>query len=164
MKKPTFYMSAYLTYAICSSVQFPAFGWDLNQDQPLIHVYFSELWDANYKRYIYDICDFFLAPLHIIIFCYSAYKLSKEAMVGIKGIEDWYLGKYYTYIRVYVNSKAPHLLPKYIPDILLIREISYYTMITRITSFLSASYKNLWPTFPIHIGSYTLLNVPHTRK
>jgi hypothetical protein len=113
----------------------------------LVHVYCSELWDINYKKYIYDICDCFLAPLHTIIFGYPTYRISREAMAGMKDIADWYLGKYYTYIRVYGNSKAPHLLPKYVPDRLLIWEISYQTMGTGITSLLSGSSKNIWPTF-----------------
>jgi hypothetical protein len=115
-------------------------------------VYYLELWDVNYKRYIYNICDFFLTPLHIIIFGYSTYRLSKEAMAGMKGITYWYLVKYYTYIRVYGNFEAPHLLPKYVPHKFLIRENAYKTMIIGIKSFLSDSNKNIWPTFPIHIG------------
>jgi hypothetical protein len=85
-----------------------------------MHVYSLELLDVKYKRYIYDICNIFLTLIHITFFCYSKYRLSKEAMVGMKGVADWYLGKYYTYIMVYRDFEAPHLLPNYVPDKLLI--------------------------------------------
>jgi hypothetical protein len=68
-------------------------------------------------------------------------------MVRMKDVADWYLGKYYTYIRVYGNTRAPHLLPCYVPDKLLIREIAFQTMGTGITSLLLGSSKKLWPTF-----------------
>jgi hypothetical protein len=74
-----------------------------------------QIWDVNYKKHIYDICDYFLAPLHTIIFGYTPYRISKESMATLKDIADWYMGKYYTYIRVYGNSEAPHILPKYVP-------------------------------------------------
>jgi hypothetical protein len=133
MKNPSFYMSAYLIDVVCSSIQFPTFGWSWDQNQPLVHVYCSELWEVNYKKHIYDICDFFLAPLHTIIFGYPTYRISKESMATLKDIADWYMRKYYTYIKVYGNSRAPHILPRYVPDRLLIQEISYQTMETGIT-------------------------------
>jgi hypothetical protein len=105
-----------------------------------------------------------LLPLHTISFGYTPYKISQEALATLKNIADWYMGKYYTYIRVYGNYEAPHLLPKYVLDRLLIWEIPYQTIETGITSFLSSNSKKLWPTFPINIGGYTLLNGPHARK
>jgi hypothetical protein len=117
MKKPSFYMSAYLGDAILSSIEFPTFGWIWDQDKLSIHAYCSYLWDINYNKYIYDICDCFLAPLHIIRSGYAPHRISREAIAYMKTIIDWYLGKNYTYIRIYVNSKAPHLLPKYVFDI-----------------------------------------------
>jgi hypothetical protein len=82
----------------------------------------------------------------------------------LKDIGDWYMGKYYTYVRIYGCTQAPHLLPKYVPNKLLAREIVYQTMEARITYFLSASNKKLWPRFPINVGRFTLTNVPHARK
>jgi hypothetical protein len=84
-------------------------------------------------------------------------------MARMKSIADWYLGKYYTYIIVHGSTGAPHL-PYYVPDILLIREISFQTMGTCITSLLLGSGKTFWPIFPINIGNYSLLNGAHARK
>jgi len=46
-------------------------------------------------------------------------------MYDIKEIRDWYIGKHYSYITIYGSIGSPHLLPKYIPKKLLIREITY---------------------------------------
>jgi hypothetical protein len=43
IKKPCFYISTYLIDAICSSMQFIDLGLKWDQNQPLIHVYYSEL-------------------------------------------------------------------------------------------------------------------------
>jgi len=87
-----------------------------------------------------------------------------EGRVGMKGVEDWYLGKYYSYIMVYGTSGAPHILPYFVPDRLLMREIAYQTMGTWVASLLLSSSKNVFPLFPIHIANYTLSNGPHARK
>jgi hypothetical protein len=127
-------------------------------------VYCSELWNINYKRYFYDICDYFLSPLYTIIYGFPRHKISSEARAGMKGIIDWYLGKYYTYIRVYGTTGAPHIFPYFVPYRLLIREIAYQTMRTWVTSLLLNNSKKLWPLFPVHIGNYSLLNGQHARK
>jgi hypothetical protein len=44
------------------------------------------------------------------------------------------------------------------------REISYQTMGSGVTSLLLRNNKNIWPVFPVHIGNYTISNGPHARK
>jgi len=53
------------------------------------------------------------------------------------------MGKYYTYIIAYGNSKSSHILPEYVPNRIFIQYISYETIETDLTSFLSGSNKNL---------------------
>jgi hypothetical protein len=77
-------------------MKFPSLGWNWDQGQPPLYIYCSYLWDINYKKYIYGMCDYFLSPLHTIMFGYSLYKISMGAMKGMKEIEKQYLGKYYT--------------------------------------------------------------------
>jgi hypothetical protein len=60
-------------------------------------------------------------------------------MQAIKDIGDWYIGRCYTYIRIYGCASAPHLLPKYIPNKLMIREIAYQTVDVGITSLLASN-------------------------
>jgi hypothetical protein len=64
--------------------------------------------------------------------------------------------KYYTYIWIYRGTRAPHLLPKYVPDKLLSREVAYQTVEKGATTYLSEKNKRYWPIFPIQIGSYSL--------
>jgi hypothetical protein len=95
---------------------------------PLYMCTYSELWSINYIRYFYDICNLFLTPLHTVLFGFPRHMISFEARTGMKGIVDWYFCKYYSYIRVYGTIGSPHLLPYFVPDHLLMREISYQTM------------------------------------
>jgi hypothetical protein len=66
----------------------------------------------------------------------------------MKGIVDWFLCKYYSYIRVYGTTGAPHLLPYFVPDRLLMREISYQTMGSGVTSLLLISKQKSLAYFP----------------
>jgi hypothetical protein len=157
-------MSSYLIDVVCSAIHFPAMGWDWNLDLPHIHAYCSELWETNYKKYLYDIRDHFMAPLFSVICNHNPHRLSRGAIEAIKDIGDWYMGKYYTYIQIFGCAQVPHLLAKYVHDKLLGKEIAYQTIDVGITVFLVASSKRIWPNFPIKVGRFTLLNVPHARK
>jgi hypothetical protein len=46
--------------------------------------------------------------------------MKDKAYAIIKRIGEWYLLEYDTYIRIYVVTKAPHPLPKFVPEILLL--------------------------------------------
>jgi hypothetical protein len=94
MRKCCFYMSAYLIDVICSPVQFIDLGWNWDQDQPHVHVYCSELWNLNCKRYFYDICKYFLTPLYIVFYEFPRHKISIEARTGMKGVADWHHSNY----------------------------------------------------------------------
>jgi hypothetical protein len=119
------------------------------------------LWDINYKKYIYDIYEYFLVPLFIIIFNHPPHRVSQGAIIVIKEIGDWCIGKYYTYFKIYGCSQAPHILPKYVPKKLLAKEIAYQIVGDGTSYFLLEISKRLWPRFPIRVGRFTLLNVPH---
>jgi hypothetical protein len=101
MKNPGFYMTTYLIDAICVAHKFPSFNWDWNPNQPLIHVYCSQLWEVNCKEHLYNICDYFLAPLYKYIFWFYPHRISPGAIKSLKEIGDWYMRKYYTYVRIY---------------------------------------------------------------
>jgi hypothetical protein len=141
MKKPCFYMSTYMIDAICSSIQFPKLGWNWDRSQPPIHVYCSQLWSINFRQHFYDICNLFLSPLHSILFVFPRHMISFEARNGMKGVVDWFFYKYYSFIRVYGTTGAPHILPYFIPDRLLMREIAYQTMGFGITTLLQTNNK-----------------------
>jgi hypothetical protein len=137
MKNHGFYMTTYLIDAICVAHRFPTFKWAWSPDQIPIHVYFSQLWEENYKEHIYDICDYFLAPLHKSIFRFHPHIGIPGAIKSLKEIGDWYMKKYYTYVRIFGAIGPPHFLPKYVPDKFLAREIAYQTVEKGAIAYLS---------------------------
>lgn len=163
-KNPGFYMSAFLVDAVCSSNSFPLMGWTWNPDMPPVHIYCGKLWASNFKKHFYEICDNFMAPLHSLVFNKPAPRLSIEARNTVRSIGDWYIQEFYTYIRILGHTSAPHLLPKYVPDWLVLREIAYQTMVEGVTALLSFHSKKTWPKFPIKVGIFTLLNGRHALK
>jgi hypothetical protein len=72
--------------------------------------------------------------------------------------------KHYTYIKIFRCVDAPHLFPKYVPDKVIMRQISYQTMEVGITTFLSSNSRRFCQNFPIKVGKFTLINVPHAKK
>jgi hypothetical protein len=82
----------------------------------------------------------------------------------MKGVVYSFLYKYYSYIKVYGTTRAPHLLPYFVPKYFLMRDIAYQTMGSGMTALLEIRSKKIWPFFPIHIRSYTISNGQHARK
>jgi hypothetical protein len=74
------------------------------------------------------------------------------------------LDEEFSYIRIYGCEGAPHILPRYVPNRLALREIAYQTVSVGIATFLSRSQKRQWPSFPISLGIFTLLNANHAQK
>jgi hypothetical protein len=70
----------------------------------------------------------------------------------------------FLYIRIYGCEGAPHILPRYVPDRLALREIAYQTIGVGIVASLSKSQKKQWPSFPISLGIFSLLNAKHALK
>ena len=63
----------------------------------------------------------------------------------------------FTYVRVFGSSAPPHVLPLYIPDKLLAREIAYQTCGEGgLTKELKDKKKAIWPQFPIACGAFTI--------
>jgi hypothetical protein len=52
----------------------------------------------------------------------------------------------------------PHLLPKYVRDKLLAREVVYQIVDKGVTTYMSEKNKRYWLISPIHEGQYSLLN------
>lgn len=55
------------------------------------------------------------------------------------------------YINVFVWKGASHLMPKYVPNNIIIRKIFYLTIVVGFTT-LSNSSKKTWPRFLIRVG------------
>ena len=67
----------------------------------------------------------------------------------VKEFRDWYMTPIGVYIRIAVSIKPPHWLPHFVPDSLLLQEISYQTFINGVAAPLHKQKKGLWPQFPL---------------
>jgi hypothetical protein len=85
MKNPGFYMSTYLIDVVCATNSFPIFNWSWTSDKGPIHFYCSQLWEVNCKIFFYDICDYFLSPLHKAIFGLFPHRISFGLSQRFKG-------------------------------------------------------------------------------
>ena len=58
-----------------------------------------------------------------------------------------------TPIKVYIiisgSTEPPHWLPHFVPDSLLLQEISYQTFVNGVAASLHWNKKGLWPQFPL---------------
>jgi hypothetical protein len=56
---------------------------------------------------------------------------------------------------------SPHALPQFLPNRLVCREVAYQTVAGGINKELKAAQKKVWPTFPIQVDMFTLLDFCH---
>jgi hypothetical protein len=74
-------------------------------------------------------------------------------------VGDWYLMEYETYIRVYVATKSPNLLPKFIHDSLILQEIAYQTLVNGVGTPLNREKNIILPPLPLYVGAYSFKDV-----
>ena len=69
------------------------------------------------------------------------------------------------YIRISGSTKAPHWLPHFVPDTLLLQDISYQTYVNGVVASLHRKNKGLWPLFSLSTGVCKLKieNRPRTK-
>ena len=60
------------------------------------------------------------------------------------------------YKRISRSTKAPHWLPHFVLDTLLLQEISYQTYVNGVSSSLHINKKGLWPPFPLSTGVHRI--------
>lgn len=121
-----FYMSTYIMETICFNSDFPILGWKWTpQDPNPIHIYHKYLWKAHYKDNIYRICQGFVLPVHQAIFNKPAPRLFDEASIVLTSIGNWFGEEKFTYVRLFGSTTDPHVLPLYILDKLLAKELAH---------------------------------------
>jgi hypothetical protein len=160
----SFYMSAYVMDAICYMTPFPLMNWSWNPTcaEP-IHFYHSQLWEEKEKDFFYEICHYVVIPVHQILYGYPPPRISEQIMGNLKTVADWFIEENFSYVRVFGCSIPPHALPKFLPDRLVCREVAYQIITGGIGKELKAVQKKFWPTFPIQIGRFSLLNFGHSK-
>ena len=139
----------------CIEFCYPNMGWSWMLPAPPVHIYHSELWDTNYVTRFYDICESFLGWVYFLIFNKEAPAFSPEAKTLIATMGYWYVGESFTYIRIFSNNAA-HMLPKVVPDRLVLEEISFQTVTKGIYKKCAAPKGKVWPKFPLTLGSLSI--------
>jgi hypothetical protein len=160
----SFFMSAYIMDAVCSMTPFPLMNWAWNpaQEKP-VHEYHDKLWENKADKFIYEIFNWVMVPLHIAIFGLSPPRISDNIAANLSGIADWYVEAEFSYFRVFGATVPPLALPLFIPDKLACREIARQTVIGGVSKELKASSKKVWPFFPVRLNSYSLLDFGHAK-
>ena len=139
---PPFYMSIYIMEVVCFTSYSLAMGWKWTTQDPLpIHVYHSMLWNSKFENYFYKIFHGVILPLFQAVFNEKAPKLTKEAQVDFSSIRKWFGVQFFTYVNVFGSLARPHVLPLYVPNKLLAREVAYQTVGNRLTKFLKETKK-----------------------
>ena len=69
-----------------------------------------------------------MLPIHQVVFDKRTPRLSDEAKIYFIPIGRWFGEDIFTYVRFYGSLAPPHVLPLYVLDKLLAREIAYQTV------------------------------------
>ena len=146
-KEHQFYMSTYLMNVMCASLEFPSLVWRWESNLPLIHVYCKMLRETKYKEDYEMICSKLFPTFYQVLFGEEAPCLSPERQEIGKAYGDWYLTTIRVYIRISRSTKPPHWLPHFVPDALLLQEISYQTFVNGAAPSLHQNKKGIWPWF-----------------
>ena len=103
-------------------------GWSWVLPAPPVHIYHVDLWDTSYVIRFYDTCENFLGRVYFLIFKKEDLSFSLEAKTLIATMGDWYVGETFAYIRFF-NRSVAHMLPKVVPERLVLKEISFQIVI-----------------------------------
>ena len=149
---------------VCSMTPFPLMSWSwASSDVEPIHVYHSKLWEDKSSDFIYEIFNWVMVLMHVTIFGNPPPRISDSIAANLGSVADWYMEAEFSYIRVFSASIPPHALPLFIPNRMVCREIARKTMIGGIRKELKGFLKKVWPPFPIHLHTYSLLDFGHVK-
>jgi hypothetical protein len=158
-------MSAYLMDAVCSMMPFLLMNWRwAPSDAEPVHVYHSKLWEDKASDFIYEIFNWVMVSMHVAIFDNPPPRISDSITANLSRVVDWYVEKELSYIKVFGTSIPLHALPLLIPDRLSCHEIARETVIGGISKELKGYSKKVWPPFPIHLNTYSLLDFEHAKS
>jgi hypothetical protein len=121
-----FYMYTYLMDSIYFMTPFPLmkWRWTLASAEP-IHFYHSKLWEEKAKDLFYEMCHNVVIPVHISLYGHPPPRISDKIMGNLGKLADWFIEENFSYIRVFGFSVPPHALPRFLPDMLVCREVVY---------------------------------------
>jgi len=106
-----------------------------------------------------------MLPIHKQVYKTTALRFSKEAEVDILPIARWFREETITYIRVFGRISSSHVLPYYVPDKLMTKEIAYQIVGEGgLSKGLKEQKKAICPTFPLQCGVFVLHDFRHACK
>ena len=68
------------------------------------------------------------------------------------------------YIKILGSTKAPHWLPHFEPDTLLLQEIAYQTYVNGVAASLHKTTKGPWTPFPLSMGVHKIENLKWAKE
>jgi hypothetical protein len=101
--------------------------------------------------------------MHTVIFGHSPPRISDAVATNLEKVADWYIEEHFSYIRVFGCSVPPYALPKFLLDRLVCREVARQTVLGGINKELKEVQKKVWPSFPLQIDAFSLLDFDHSR-
>jgi hypothetical protein len=104
-----------------------------------------------------------MVQMHVSIFGHPPPQILDNIMANLSNVADWYIEVEFSYIRVFGTSVPPHALSLFLSDKLICRKIARKVVLGGISKELKGLSKKVWPPFPIHIGSYSLLYFCHDK-
>ena len=118
------------------------------------------MWEGNFVRRIYDICDLFLGSMYHKIFKANAPTFSAKyrALITLHG--DWYVKEYFSYFRIW-GSNTVHLLLRIVLDRMVLQEFSFQTVIDGAYPKLGKNKRKGWPRFPLSLDCLVIRNSAH---
>jgi hypothetical protein len=104
-----------------------------------------------------------MVPMHVSIFGHPPPRILDKIMANLSSMEDWFIEADFSYIRVFGFFVPPYALSLFLPDKLVFHEIARQTVLDEISKELKGFQKKVWTPFPIHIGTYSLLDFVHAK-
>jgi hypothetical protein len=101
--------------------------------------------------------------MHIAIYGHPPPRISIKIVTNLGKITDWYIEDHFSYIRVFGCSVPPHALPQFLQDRLVCREVAHQNVLGGISKEIKEVHKRVWPSFPLHIGTFSLLDFDHSK-
>lgn len=119
-KEHQFFMFSYLLDVMCANKEYISLGWKWESNLSSIHVYCKMIWENKYKEDNELICNGLFSKIYQVLFGEEAPCLSPEGKNIAKEYGDWYMTPDGAYIIISDSTKAPHWLPHFVLDTMLL--------------------------------------------
>ena len=88
-----------------------------------MYVAYKLFWAHKYYGYYKEIGEHFIMPLYTLNFLEECNCMSKESFKVMQEYRSYYLTEDGLYVRMYGGLRAPSLLPRYVTDYVLHKEV-----------------------------------------